>query len=88
MGPWPRFYQVTIISDGHSGGVAHTDRQISLKARGQRENGSGRVDEHPSPILAAEKALVGLSLQSSSGGCVVCAEDAPDLVVHPGDELV
>ena len=33
MGPWPRFYQVTIISGGRLRGAAHTDRRISLKAR-------------------------------------------------------
>jgi hypothetical protein len=60
MGPWPRFYQVTIISDGHSGGAAHTDRQISLKAQSRLKNGSGRAGEHLTTILAVEKPLSGL----------------------------
>ena len=57
MGPWPRFYQVTIISDGRLRGAAHTDRQIRLKARSQLKSGSGRAGEHPTPILAVEKPL-------------------------------
>jgi hypothetical protein len=56
MGPWPRFYQVTIISDGRLGDATHTDRRITLKARSRLKNGSGRVGEHPTPILAVEKA--------------------------------
>ncbi len=60
MGPWPRFYQVTTISDGRLRGAAHTDRQIRLKARSQLKNGSGRVGEHPTPILAVEKLFRGL----------------------------
>ena len=60
MGPWPRFYQVTIVSAGHSRGVAHTDRQISLKARSRLKNGSGRVGGHLTYILAVEKRLSGL----------------------------
>jgi hypothetical protein len=56
MGPWPRFYEVTIASDGQPWGVARTDRLISLKARSRLKNGSGRAGEHPTPILAVEKA--------------------------------
>ena len=56
MGPWPCFYQVTIISDGRLGDATHTDRQISLKARSRLKNGSGRAGERLTPILAAEKA--------------------------------
>jgi hypothetical protein len=54
-GPWPRFYKVTIISDGRLRDAAHTDRRITLKARSRLKNGSGRVGEHPAPILAVEK---------------------------------
>src|SRR5215212_10371285 len=54
-GPWPRFYQVTTISDGRPGGAAHADRRITHKARGRLKNGSGRAGEHPTPILAVEK---------------------------------
>jgi hypothetical protein len=60
MGPWPRFYQVTIVSDGQLEGAAHTDRRITHKARSRLKNGSGRVGEHPTPILAVEKCLSGL----------------------------
>jgi hypothetical protein len=60
MGPWPRFYQVTTISNGRPGGATHTDRQIRLKARSQLKNGSGRAGEHPTSILAVEKLLRGL----------------------------
>jgi hypothetical protein len=56
MGRQPRFYSVTIISDGQPRSAAHTDRQIRLKAHGQLKNGSGRAGEHPIPILAVEKA--------------------------------
>jgi hypothetical protein len=59
MGPWPRFYKVTIISDGRLRDAAHTDRRITLKARSRLKNGSGRVGEHPAPILAVEKRLGG-----------------------------
>jgi len=59
-GPWPRFYKVTIISDGRLRDAAHTDRRITLKARSRLKNGSGRVGEHPAPILAVEKLLRGL----------------------------
>jgi hypothetical protein len=55
MGPWPRFYQVTIISDGRLRGAARTDRRITLKARSRLKNGSGRAGEHPAYILAVEK---------------------------------
>ena len=57
MGPWPRFYQVTTISNGRPRGATHTGRQIRLKARSQLKNGSGRAGEHPTPILAVEKPL-------------------------------
>ena len=60
MGPWPSFYQVTIISDGRLEDAAHTDRRITLKARSRLKNGSGRVGEHPTLILAVEKPLRGL----------------------------
>jgi hypothetical protein len=59
MGPWPRFYQVTTISNGRPGGATHTGRQIRLKARSQLKNGSGRAGEHPTSILAVEKADAG-----------------------------
>ena len=55
MGPWPRFYQVTTISNGRPRGATHTGRQIRLKARSQLKSGSGRAGEHPTPILAVEK---------------------------------
>src|SRR3954453_9502445 len=57
MGPWPSLYQVTVISDGRLGDAAHTDRRITLKARSQLKNGSGRVGEHPTPILAVKKGV-------------------------------
>jgi hypothetical protein len=60
MGPWPRFYKVTTISDGRLGGTAHADRRITHKARSRLKNGSGRAGEHPTPILAVEKPLRGL----------------------------
>jgi hypothetical protein len=56
MGPWPGLYQVTIISDGRLGDAAHTDRRITLKARSRLKNGSSRVGEHPTSILAVENA--------------------------------
>src|SRR5215204_6559122 len=55
-GPWPRFYKVTIISVGRLGDAAHTNRRITLKARSRLKNGSGRVGEHPTTILAVEKS--------------------------------
>src|SRR5688572_13299539 len=58
-GPWPRFYQVTIISDGRLRDAAHTDRRITLKARSRSNNESGRVDEHPAPIHRGQKPLGG-----------------------------
>ncbi len=60
MGPWPRFYQVTTISNGRPRGATHTGRQIRLKARSQLKNGSGRAGEHPTSILAVEKPIRGL----------------------------
>ena len=62
MGPWPRVYQVTIISDGRLGDAAHTDRRITLKARSQLKNGSGRAGEHPTPILAVEKPALAIGV--------------------------
>jgi hypothetical protein len=61
MGRQPRFYSVTIISDGQPRSAAHTDRQIRLKAHGQLKNGSGRAGEHPIPILAVEKVDLDLA---------------------------
>src|SRR4051794_5685946 len=51
-GPQPRFYQVTIVSDGRLRGAAHVGRRITQKARSRLKNGSGRAGEHPTPILA------------------------------------
>src|SRR5215216_2844341 len=67
-GPWPRFYKVTIISDGRLRDAAHTDRRITLKARSRLKNGSGRVGEHPAPILAVEKPLSHLLVNVDSQG--------------------
>src|SRR5829696_1769674 len=65
-GPWPRFYKVTIISDGRLGDAAHTDRRITLKARSRLKNGSGPVGEHPAPILAVEKIACNPAVTSGS----------------------
>jgi len=52
--------QVTIVSDGRLGNAAHTDRRITHKARSRLKNGSGRVGEHPTLILAVEKPIMSL----------------------------
>ena len=61
MRPWPRFYQVTIISAGRLRGAAHTDRRITLKARSRLKNGSGRAGGHPALILAVEEVDLGFT---------------------------
>ena len=60
MGPWPRFYQVTTISDGRLQGATHTGRRITLKARSRLKNGSGRAGEHPTTILILVKPTASL----------------------------